>query len=1366
MSAAPVEYRLLGPVEVTRGGNPVRPGPPKARALLGCLALCAGEVVSAGRLVDALWGERPPAQAGHALQVYVGRLRNALEPHRRPGSIGGVLCTRAPGYVLDVERERVDAHRFVALVEQARAERSADRAEAAVALLRDALGLWRGGLLCDVSAAGFVEPEVARFEELRLAAVEERIAAELGLGRHADVVGELTALVREHPLREQLRGHLMLALHRCGRQADALATFTDLRCLLADQGLAPGPDLERLQLAILRHDPGLGAPRRSPAQAELRPRGPTAPPGGERSPLVRTVTVVHAAVTADRPLDTDLRAVLAELPDRLAACLRAIGGVVRDTGPAGVTAVFGGVRAHEDDPERGVRAGLDVVRELGRHGREIAEAWDVAPPLVRVGVCTGRQRADCGWGGLARAATSLARGARPDQVLVDATTFAVVENQFRWGVQESGGAREALAARRVSGKVRGLPGRATALVGRRDELAASRRVVESALAGNGGLLWLSGEVGLGKTRLLDELRASAAQARWLQGNCLSFGEGLAYWPVRELLCDWLGVAPHAPELRVRAGLWTRLGEVPDADVLDHRIGLSRLLDLRLDGDTARRARELPPDATARVTADALVAVLTALAAQRPLIVAVEDMHWADTGSLRLLQAVLAATDRAAIALLVTARPERGHASWQLRELARREFPHRVTEVTLGPLPDDACAALLSAIAGPDTAGAAVRRRLLAAAEGNPFFLEELVRSRQAADGEIPPTVEQVLGARIAGLSVPAQRLLATAAVLGRRFPVRDLAEMNPAEPVPDDELRELLSSGLILQRSGWEDAEYQFRHALTHEAAYRSLTPGRRRALHRRAAQVLADRPGQHAATTAGSLAWHWQQAGDDARAMSEHRRAGRAAFAMYALDAAAHHFGEGIAAARRLGPDLDASVRNDLLLGLAQVGRLSGTGDPEKVLSEVLAATTGTGELAAQGQASYELGYWLGYVRGRPRAARRSFARAARIAGQLGDTTGQVAALAKISLLLADELNLVAALAQADHARRLAADAADERGLADALDARKLCALFLGELAVFEQLLPRLEGILRRHDELWALQFVLAEGAVAAAGAARWTQARDRLAAAEEVNGRCGDRVCLPFLLATRGAVARSRGDYDEALLAGRRAVAAASDGAWWAPWARTELGATLLELHDPTEALDVLAPAVEAAMFPAQRVRSLALLAFAHGRVGERAEACTHLRRAENLLARVAAPTGKAYLFGADAVFALAALLLASGEVAAAEQLLRPTLAAADRSGWREPMARGLLLAARCRWAAGDRGAARGHAARALAVASDAKLLGVAWQARAQLAVVTGDDDLLRTARCEVAGLAGSIRDAEVRTAFAAGALAVVDALASSPG
>ncbi|MDN5932839.1 MAG: AfsR/SARP family transcriptional regulator, partial [Pseudonocardia sp.] len=190
-----LQYCLLGPVEVRRDGQPLRLGPPKARVLLGYLLLHAGEVVSTDRLTDALWGETPPASAGHALQVYVSGLRAVLEPDREPSTEARVLRTRRPGYRLAVDPDRVDAHRFEQLVEQGRREAAAGRADGAAERLSDALALWRGPALADLADEPFAAAEAGRLEELRVAATEDRVDAELALGRHADVVAGLSALI-------------------------------------------------------------------------------------------------------------------------------------------------------------------------------------------------------------------------------------------------------------------------------------------------------------------------------------------------------------------------------------------------------------------------------------------------------------------------------------------------------------------------------------------------------------------------------------------------------------------------------------------------------------------------------------------------------------------------------------------------------------------------------------------------------------------------------------------------------------------------------------------------------------------------------------------------------------------------------------------------------------------------------------------------------------------------------------------------------------------------------------------------------------------------------------------------------------------
>jgi DNA-binding SARP family transcriptional activator len=237
-----MQFALLGPLEVRHEGRMIEIRRGKPRALLALLLLNAGRVVPAEKLIDELWGDAPPATAVTALHVYVSGLRKALGDN--------AIATRDPGYALDVPPEAIDLHRFQALRAEAR------RAEPARAarLLGEALSLWRGPALADVD----LDREAERLEELRLGALEERIDAELALGSHQEVIGELEALVREHPFHERLHRQRMLALYRAGRQADALAAFAEARRIFVDSlGVEPGPMLQDLQHAILRQDPSL-----------------------------------------------------------------------------------------------------------------------------------------------------------------------------------------------------------------------------------------------------------------------------------------------------------------------------------------------------------------------------------------------------------------------------------------------------------------------------------------------------------------------------------------------------------------------------------------------------------------------------------------------------------------------------------------------------------------------------------------------------------------------------------------------------------------------------------------------------------------------------------------------------------------------------------------------------------------------------------------------------------------------------------------------------------------------------------------------------------------------------------------------------
>jgi DNA-binding SARP family transcriptional activator len=290
-------FLVLGPFEVRLGGEAVELRSARQRALLMDLVLHLNEVVTNDRLIEDVWPEDKPSDAKNVVQVHVSQLRKLLEPHRpRPSTL---LVTRSGGYMLCLDPARVDSVRFEGLVNEGLAALAIDEPLRALTTLDRALALWRGPALADFAFDGFAREEIARLEELRLLAVEERIEAALALGRHASVVPELEKLAAANPLRERLAGQLMLALYRSGRQAEALEAYATTRRRLVDEmGIEPGPPLQRLEREILNQDAALDLPEAAGA-APARPahEPPEPPPAPEPTPAPatrKTVTFLFA----------------------------------------------------------------------------------------------------------------------------------------------------------------------------------------------------------------------------------------------------------------------------------------------------------------------------------------------------------------------------------------------------------------------------------------------------------------------------------------------------------------------------------------------------------------------------------------------------------------------------------------------------------------------------------------------------------------------------------------------------------------------------------------------------------------------------------------------------------------------------------------------------------------------------------------------------------------------------------------------------------------------------------------------------------------------------------------------------------------
>src|SRR6266540_7010302 len=369
-----MDFRILGPLEVSTQGQPLDLGGQKQRALLAALLLEANRVVSQDRLIEALWEDDPPETAQKALQVYVSQLRKALGKER--------LVTKAPGYMLRVGQGEFDLERFLTLQEEGR--------------LQEALELWRGPPLSDFRYQRFAQGEIARLEELRLAYLEERVEHDLARGRHSELVGELDGLVSEHPLRERLRGQLMLALYRSGRQAEALEAYQQARAALVEElGIEPGRQLRELHQAILNQDPALDLELpEAPEKAESAPAA-TPPPEPERVPreVRKVVTVLSAALTtsteAGERLDPEaLRRVIGRGFAEIHAAVERHGGLVETTAGDVITAVFGIPVVHEDDALRALRAADEIRERLAGLAEEAQADWRTRMEL-RIGISTG-----------------------------------------------------------------------------------------------------------------------------------------------------------------------------------------------------------------------------------------------------------------------------------------------------------------------------------------------------------------------------------------------------------------------------------------------------------------------------------------------------------------------------------------------------------------------------------------------------------------------------------------------------------------------------------------------------------------------------------------------------------------------------------------------------------------------------------------------------------------------------------------------------------------------------------------------------------------------------------------------------------------
>lgn len=421
-----MEYRVLGPLEAVGSDGPIPLGGAKQRAVLALLILNANRVVSGERLIDELWGDDPPETASTGLQVYVSRLRKLLPE--------GSLQTRAPGYVLEADPEGVDILRFERLLKEGRATLAAGDLVRGTELIGEGVALWRGPPLAEF-AQPFARLEGGRLDDLRVAALEDRLDADLELGRHAEIVGELELLIAANPHRERLREQLMLALYRCGRQTDALDVYRDIRATLDELGIEPGERLRRLERQILSQDEELAAPAQS-----IRP-DPEGAVGHER----KCVTVLFASLasTNEAEDDPELTAALFESFEAEAAAeIERAGGMIEHGLVGAMLATFGA--AQSDGADHPARAASAALAARDRLTRTFGDTLSLRLALESGDVVLGRP-GSLAMGKPVAEAARLVGLAQPGDIVVGHRAGQELETDFE--LRERGGAHVLVAMR-------------------------------------------------------------------------------------------------------------------------------------------------------------------------------------------------------------------------------------------------------------------------------------------------------------------------------------------------------------------------------------------------------------------------------------------------------------------------------------------------------------------------------------------------------------------------------------------------------------------------------------------------------------------------------------------------------------------------------------------------------------------------------------------------------------------------------------------------------------------------------------------------------------------------------------------------------
>ncbi|OBJ08137.1 regulator [Mycobacterium sp. 1465703.0] len=925
-----MELGVLGSLQVRQDGAPVAIPGSKPRAILTMLGLHDGSVVPAETLVELLWGHDPPRTAAKALQTHISSLRRALGD--------GFVLTQGAGWVL--AESEVDASRYKSAARLGRDAAAAGDTSQAVARFEEALALWRGVPELPDGRRG--TSEKTRWIEGHAALVEDRADALLATGRAAEVIGDLEAAVAEAPLRERRWGQLMLALYRAGRQGEALSAYQRARSLLADElGVDPGPNLRRLEAAIVAQESSLDI-----AVSQQVPS------------VTRAVTFLLTDIegsTAAWEADADAMAVaLARHDELVEQVVTSRGGrLIKTRGEGDATfSVF-------DRPSAAAAAALELQDAIAQ------EPWALHQPIrVRMALHTGEVELRDGdyFGRAVNRVARLRSLAEGGQILCSGATAELVIDSLADDVMltdlglrqlknlarpehvfelrlETGAEQLESQAPEAPMMRPGVPAVLVGpgpFVGRGNELDRLLSAWQAALAGGVRTMLIAGEPGVGKTRLAGEWsqRAYDLGAVVLYGRC-DEDLGAPYQPFAEALRS-LVPCMGADRLRGLRGVEALLSLVPGlADVMP---------------DLARPAHP-DPDTERYALFDAVVALLETASKSMPVLLVLDDLHWAAKPTLLLLRHLLRFGDHARIQIVGTYRStdlDRSHPlAAMLADLHRDGTANRLS---LSGLDEDDVTTYVTE-AGYDDEDLA--HALASVTGGNPFFLIEALRHVDESGGvwdqsTLPQGVREAVSRRLSRLPAETNKALAAAAVVGSRF------ALELVERVVEDDLidafDEACQAGIVIEEPG---GYYRFNHAIVRQSLLAELASVRRMRLHQRIATTLEALPGADDELLA-ELAHHYFEcawAGNAAKAVIYCRRAADQAMTRLAYEGAADLYHHALNALEELDDELPDRDDQTAELLVARCEALLAAGDVASAagaVSQLQSATIDSARLAA----------------------------------------------------------------------------------------------------------------------------------------------------------------------------------------------------------------------------------------------------------------------------------------------------------------------------------------------------------------------------------------------------------------------------------